>query len=362
MMKNILLVDDEPVILSMINDLLRPDYHMRIATNGQRALELAATLPLPDLVLLDINIPLLDGYQVCARLRADPLTASIPIIFLSSHDSADDITRGLELGAVDYVPKPVIPSVLLARVKTHLRLGEVRDLLEHQNQHLESLVLRRTEEVGRIQELSIIALGELAETRDNETGNHIHRTQAYVRILADNLASTGKFREALASQKRELIWKSAPLHDIGKVGIPDSILRKPTKLDSAEFEIMKSHTVLGYKALESAEKRVPLQDSYLRTAREIARWHHERWDGGGYPDRLSGEAIPVSARLMAVADVYDALISARVYKPPFSHAEAVSTIRAGRGSQFDPDVTDCFMDSAAEFLGAAQRFRDDAGY
>lgn len=359
--KYLLLVDDDALNLDILSGLLSEEFETRCAADGEGALELVAGTPVPDMLLLDVEMPGIDGFSVCRALKDNPRTSATPIIFLTAHDTVEEITRGFACGAVDFISKPVIPEVLRARVRTHLRLTEARRLLEDQNRHLEDLVQQRTSALRqqtdallRAQELSIVALGEVAETRDNETGNHIYRTQEYVRALLDELAPS----LGLDANSVNMIWKSSPLHDIGKVGIPDHILLKPGKLDAAEFEIMKSHTTLGRNALHSAERRVQLDTSFLRTAAEIAYTHHERWDGRGYPEGLVGEAIPISGRLMAVADVYDALISRRVYKPAFPHEVALDLIRAERGRQFDPNVTDCFLAMEQRMFAVAERFRD----
>jgi putative two-component system response regulator len=372
--KLILLVDDDPAVLAILKESLRPHYQIRIATNGQKALELAHLQPLPDLILLDVKLPDMHGYDVCTQLKQDPLTTAIPVMFLSSHSDVGHITHGLELGAVDYVSKPVAAPILLARVRTHLRLREAGDLLRDQNVHLESLVSKRTRDLEArtmelqartadlqlSQDLTIVALGSIAETRDNETGNHIHRTRAYVQVMTQRLAPTPRYRDTVSEEQWTMIWKSAPLHDIGKVGIPDHILLKPGKLTTEEFSVMKRHPAIGRDALRDAEMRMGAEGSFLGVAKEIAYGHHERWDGTGYPQGLSRVATPLSARLMALADVYDALIHKRVYKPAWSHADAVDMIRAGRGGHFDPSLVDCFLEDADEFRYIASRFSDDA--
>ena len=373
MEKLILLVDDDPAVLGVLKEALRPHYQMRIATLGRKALELAHLQPLPDLILLDVKLPDMTGYDVCTQLKKDPRTAAIPVMFLSSHSDVENITRGLELGAVDYVSKPVAPPILLARVRTHLRLREAGDLLRDQNLHLESLVSKRTRDLEArtlelqarttdlqlSQDLTIVALGSIAETRDNETGNHIHRTRAYVQVMTQRLAILPRYRDTLSEEQWTMTWKSAPLHDIGKVGIPDHILMKPGKLTVEEFEAMKRHPAIGRDALRDAETRMGAEGSFLGVAKEIAYGHHERWDGSGYPQGVSGETIPLSARLMALADVYDALISKRVYKPAWTHADAVAMIGEGRGRHFDPSLVDCFLEDADEFRYIASRFSDD---
>lgn len=365
MKKTLLLIDDDPMIQECVQASLQPHYQVRVAGNGLEGLDGVRILPQPDLILLDIELPDMTGYDICASLKRDLLTAPVPVIFLSGRTDVDAVTHGFELGAEDYITKPVAPPILLARVQTHLRLREASDLLRDQNAHLELLIKRRTLdleartlELQRSQELSIVALGSIAETRDNETGNHIYRTSAYVEVLAKRLARHPAYRAASTRQDWEMIWKSAPLHDIGKVGIPDQILLKPGPLTEDEFEVMKRHTVLGRDAIRSAEIRVRSEGSFLRVASEIAYSHHERWDGKGYPQGICGEDIPLSARIMALADVYDALISKRVYKDAIPHDAAVEIIRAGRGSQFDPLIVDCFLEDADEFLEIASRFND----
>lgn len=358
--KTILLVDDDPAVLGVLKECLRPHYQIRIATTGGKALELARTLPLPDLILLDVRLPDMAGYEVCATLKQDEKTQLIPVIFLSSHADVVNITHGLEIGAVDYVTKPVAPPILLARVKTHLRLRDqsahLEDLVRERTQNLQT----KTEELLLSQELTIVALGSLAETRDNETGNHIQRTRAYVEAMAGRLAILPCYRDTISPAEWEMMWRSAPLHDLGKVGIPDHILLKPGKLTIEEFEVMKRHPVIGRDALRAAECRAHSTDgSILRVAGEIAYSHHERWDGSGYPEGMSGEEIPLSARLMALADVYDALICKRVYKAAMPHGAAVEIIREGRAKHFDPQIVDCFLDNVDEFHSIAARFSDD---
>ena len=355
----VLIVDDTPENLTFLSSLLKDRYRVKIATNGDKALQIAATEPQPDLILLDIMMPDIDGYEVCQRLKADPRTAGIPVIFLTAMSEAESEERGLSLGAVDYITKPISPPIVLARVANHLTLKGARDFLRDQNVFLEQEVRRRTQEISVIQDVTIVALALLAETRDNETGNHIRRTQNYVRSLAKKLQGHPRFKDFLSDETIELLYKSAPLHDIGKVGIPDHILRKAGNLTPEEFEIMKTHTILGRDAIATAEALLGTQDSFLRFAREITHSHQEKWDGTGYPDGLSGDDIPISARLMAVADVYDALISRRVYKPPFTHEKAVEIIRQGSGQHFDPDIVDAFFEINEEFRAIAEQFGEN---
>ena len=354
----ILVVDDTPDNLSLMRELLRKDYQVQLANGGERALKLAAMQPQPDLILLDIMMPVMDGYEVCRRLKADAATRDIPVVFLTAKADVEDEKRGLELGAVDYITKPISPPVVLARVKIHLALKAHADFLRDKSDFLEAEVSKRTREVLAIQDVTILAMATLAETRDLDTGNHIRRTQHYVKALAEKLRTHPRFAGVLTDNYIQMLFKSAPLHDIGKVGIPDRILLKPGRLTPEEFEIMKTHTTLGRDAIEHAEIQLGMPVEFLSTAKEIALSHQEKWDGSGYPQGLAGEAIPLSARLMAVADVYDALISRRVYKNSVPHEQAVAIIQEGRGVHFDPDITDAFVELQESFRAIAARFAD----
>lgn len=360
----ILIVDDTPDNIMLLSRLLKDKYHTKVATNGSTALQVAAATPDLDLVLLDVMMPGMDGYETCRQLKANPSTADIPVIFLTAKNQIEDEAMGLSVGAVDYLGKPISPPILFARVATHLTLRAARKLLQEHNQNLERTVQQRTAQLLLMQEALILAMASMAETRDgkghDDSGaNHIRRTQLYVRALALKLRSHPRFAASLSEENIELMTKSAPLHDIGKVAIPDHILRKRGKLDPEEFEVMKLHAAYGRDTIMLAEKHLGGNNSFLMFAREIAHSHQEKWDGSGYPESLSGEDIPVSARLMAVADVYDALISRRVYKPPFSHAQSLDIMRQGRGTHFDPDVLDAFFALEEEFARIAQEFADE---
>jgi len=354
----VLVVDDTPDNLVLVSELLGDSYRVKVANSGARALKAAQTDPVPDLVLLDIMMPEMDGYEVCRQLKASAATRDIPIIFLTARADSDDERLGLELGAVDYITKPMSPSIVLARVQTHLALKATADFLRDKSAYLEREVALRTLEVQALQDVTMMAMASLAETRDDETGNHIRRTQLYVKALAERLRAHPRFEAVLNTQMIELIYKSAPLHDIGKIGIPDHILLKPGKLTDNEFEVMKEHTLLGRKAIEGAERRLGMRVRFLNVAKDMACCHHERWDGTGYPLCLAGDAIPVPGRLMALTDVYDAIISRRIYKSASTHDQACSAIVKGRGTQFDPDVVDAFIDIAEEFRDIALKYPD----
>jgi len=355
----ILIVDDEPTNLHLLTSLLRSEYQVRAASSGESAMRAAMSEPRPDLVLLDVMMPGMDGYAVLEKLREDPLTRGIPVVFLTALAEAASEARGLQLGAADYITKPINPVVVLARVRTQLQAKQARDWMQDQNATLEAEVARRMAENDQTQFVTIRALAHLAETRDPETGNHINRTQGYVHLLALRLKEHPHFAAFLTPRNIDLMTKSAPLHDIGKVGIPDNILQKPGPLTPKEWEIMKTHSRLGSDAVDQAETDAEKPLEFLALAKEIAHWHHEKWDGSGYPDGLAGEAIPISARLMALADVFDALISPRVYKLPMSFAEARDIISAGRGKHFDPDVVDAFLASFDEFVAIAKKYREE---
>ena len=357
----ILVVDDTPDNLALMSALLKNVYKVKVANHGDKGLRIAASTPPPDLILLDVMMPDIDGYEVCRRLKADPGTRGIPVIFLTARSEPDDEQKGLALGAADYITKPISPPILLARVATQLALKASADFLRDQNAFLLAEVARRTSELEAVQDVTILAMASLAETRDAETGKHILRTQRYVKALAEKLRPHPRFANFLTDQNIRTLFKSAPLHDIGKVGIPDRILLKPGRYDAQELEIMKNHTLLGRDAIQLAEDWLGKRVEFLTIAKEIALYHQEWWDGSGYPEALAGESIPVSARLMAIADVYDALISRRVYKERLSHEQAAQIIVEGRGSHFDPDMVDAFIEIQDEFREIAQRYPDSDG-
>ena len=355
----ILVVDDTPDNLKLISGLLKETYKVKIATCGESTLEIAQSNSPPDLILLDIMMPEMDGYEVCTRLKANSKTAPIPVIFLTAKTEVSDETKGLEMGAVDYISKPINPLILLSRIKIHLNEKKMHDFLHDKNSFLENEIKKRTAEINAIQDVTIHAMASLAETRDSDTGHHIRRTQHYLKALAEKMRLHPRFADFLNDDNIiDALFKSAPLHDIGKIGIPDSVLLKPGRFEPAEFEIMKKHPELGRNAILHAERELGIEVPFLKYAKEIAYAHQEKWDGSGYPLGISGDQIPISARLMAVADVYDALISRRVYKDGMTHEEAVQIIIEGRGKHFDPDIVDAFLTLQDDFKAIAAQYAD----
>jgi len=357
----ILIVDDTEMNIDLLIEALGDTYEIMVALDGPTALEHLNDHK-PDLILLDIMMPGMDGFEVCQRIRQNPEKANVPIIFVTALNESVDEQRGLDMGAVDYIIKPINPAIVKARVRNHLELKLAREILKDENLELEHRVQERTRLLHRTQDATIECLATLAETRDPETGNHIRRTKRYVKVMAENLAGHPDFSPELDARRIDLLYKSTPLHDVGKVGVPDHILLKPGPLTPEEFEIMKQHTVIGRDALLQAEKTLG-DDSFLRIAAEIAYTHHERWDGSGYPRGLKGAEIPLSGRLMSIADVYDALICKRVYKPAFSHEKTVSVITQGDGrvmpAHFDPRILSAFTALADRFQDIARQFSDD---
>lgn len=348
----VLIVDDTPDNVWILAEVLKEECTIMVARNGTAALEAAHGTPQPDLILLDVLMPGMDGYEVCRILKSTPPTQDIPVIFVTSQDESGHEEQGLTLGAADYIRKPFVPSLVRMRVSAQLELKRHRD-------NLSALVRERTRELELTQQFVINALATLAEWRDAQTGEHIRRTRSYVSILAEELRKAINLEEMQDGQFMETLPLIAPLHDIGKVCVPDSILLKPASLTAEEFEIMKQHTVCARNVLDTAAEEIG-NNVFLRIARELSYSHHERWDGKGYPEGLNETEIPLVARIMAVADVYDALTSHRVYKLPMPHEEAVQIIQNGSGTQFDAQIVDAFLKRESEFRLIMKREKDTA--
>ena len=366
----VLIVDDEPTNLAVLSNLLAPSYTVRACKSGEQTLAAVGRDPRPDLILLDVMMPGMDGWEVLRRLKDDAATADVPVIFVTALDEDAQEERGLALGAVDYIAKPISPPIVLARVKAHLEIKQARDRLKTQNEWLEAEVARRMSENLLVQDLSLGLLAELAETRDTDTGNHIQRTQAYVGSLARRLQVHPDYADVLDDAAITRLVKASPLHDIGKIAIPDAILLKPGSLTPEEWAVMQTHARVGGTVIRHAiDKTLSLAGAhlgatkpeslvFLETAEVIAESHHEKWDGSGYPAGLAGADIPLPGRLMALADVYDALTTPRVYKAAWTPEEAAATIRKGRGTHFDPDVVDAFELARESFEGIHRALAD----
>ena len=347
--RTILAVDDTPENLTVINGVLRPHYTVKVAPSGERALQIAFS-ETPDLVLLDIMMPEMDGYEVLRRLQAEPATAGIPVIFVTAKDQEADEQVGLDMGAVDYITKPISPAILLARVRTQLLLKEARDFLKEEKRYL-------TSELAGTQRVALQAFAALAEVRDDETPNHILRMQYYVRALSEALNGNARFSSFLTDENIDLMFDSVPLHDMGKVGLPDRVLHG-TPSEASDADVMKSHPNIGRDAIERVRRHVGGDAGFLTIARDIVSAHHEKWDGSGYPQGLRAEEIPIPARLVALADVYDTLASRRASGPATPHDEVVQIILTAKGSHFDPDVVDAFVEVRERFRDIAARYAD----
>lgn len=353
---SVLVVDDMPENTEVLRAFLQPlGLDVRTTQRGDEALAMVAEAP-PDAILLDLMMPGIDGVEVCRRLKADPVTRHIPVIIITGNSDRDSNLRALEAGADDFVSKPFDRVLLEARLNSGFNAKRLHDALLRHQQGLEAEVEARTLEVRRTQQITVFALAKLAESRDNETGDHLERMRAYAQLIADDLAGRPGFADTIDADFLESLYQSTPLHDIGKVGIPDAILLKPGKLSPEEFEIMKAHAVVGGDTLKAADLEAG-QDSFLAMGRDIAYFHHEKWDGSGYPHGLAGSDIPLPARIAALADVYDALSSKRPYKDPFSHEKSRAILLEGAGSHFDPDIVEAFLRKEDAFIEIRERFQ-----
>jgi len=346
--QQIMIVDDTVENLHILGEMLKTQgYKVRPVPNGTMALAAARKDP-PDLILLDIMMPELDGYDVCQKLKDDSVLKDVPVVFLSALQDTCDKVKAFDVGGEDYITKPFQFEEVQARVATHLKLHTMQQQLESYNQHLEQRVQDMVQEVTESQMAAIVALAKLTEFRDDDTGKHIERVQMFCRMLAEKLMTYPEYTNVIDAQFVETIFHATALHDIGKVGIPDSILLKPGKLTTEEFDLVKTHTTIGARTLELCSQNYP-NNPFINMGILIARHHHEKWDGTGYPDGLSGENIPLPARIMAVVDVYDALVSERCYKKALPHEQSCQIISEGIGSHFDPKIVEAFMDCVEAF-------------
>ncbi len=343
-MKNVILVvDDDHTNLSLAQRLLSPQYRIAAAVSGAAALKYLETHR-PDLILLDLNMPEMDGFEVMSRIRSNDQTKNIPVIFLTADALAETEIKCFQMGAMDFVAKPFVPDILLSRVSKTIELDQYRHNLEDMVNIQAQKIAENAMRLGRIQDSVIVGMANLIESRDGSTGKHVKNTQMYVKMIADELLSRGLFLEELTAPYIEDLCKAAPLHDVGKIKIPDAILQKPGKLTPEEFETMKLHTTHSRKIIQTIIGDIE-DEHYVRLVADIALYHHERWDGTGYPAGLSGNNIPLSARIMSVADVFDALYEERCYKPPVRPIERIMQIMSeGRGTQFDPVIIDVFIE------------------
>ncbi len=339
-----------------LQGLCRPRF---LAPQFALNLQLADEEEQPKLIFLDASLS--EAGQICVRLRQNPATMHLPVIALGAEEGEQREIEMLDSGACDYIREPVARALFLARVRSHVLQNFSTEAARSLRTYLQYEVARRSVEISRSQEVTLQAMSALAGMRDNSTGKHILRTQYYVRALARHLSAHPSFSSKLTPHYVDLLFQSAPLHDIGKVGIPDHILLKPGRLTPEEMDVMKTHPLLGLLALENAERQLGRKVEYFAVAKDIAYCHHERWDGTGYPMGLKGSAIPIAARLMAVADVYDAIVSRRVYKDEMPHSKAVDVIIEGNGSHFDPDVVHAFVEIEDEFRCIAERYADNNG-
>ena len=354
-MDSILIVDDNPENLKVLSNMLEKEgYDTRVAMDGEKALE-SIQAEAPDLVLLDIQMPKMDGYQVCHNLKSTEKYKMIPIIFISALNEVYDKVKAFQVGGVDYITKPFQFEEVSARVNTHLKIDHLQKELEKHNRNLKQIVKEQVKEISDAQLSTIMALIKISEDRDYHTGQHLERTRNYCKTVAVELMKNGTYPNIVNEEFIEIISQASTLHDLGKVGIPDSILLKPGKLTPEEFETMKTHTSTGANTLLSVIEKYP-KNEFLKMGFEIAGFHHEKWDGTGYPDGLLGKAIPLSARIMALADVYDALRSERVYKKAFSHDKSKNILVEGKSSHFDPLLIDVFLKLEEEFQKTYKEF------
>ncbi|MDR1320499.1 MAG: response regulator [Gracilibacteraceae bacterium] len=354
----IILVDDNMTNLSMGKNMLKTFHEVYTVPSAAKLFECLGRF-IPDLILLDIEMPEMDGYETIKRLKSAENFADIPVIFLTAKKDEGSELEGLHLGAVDYVSKPFSAPLLLKRLETQLLLAAQKKVLKRHNDDLQTAVQQKTRQVTGLQNAVLNIVAELVEFRDSVTGGHVFRTQKYLQFLIEQLAREDVYTAEISGWDLDFVVSSAQLHDVGKIAISDAILNKPGKLTNEEFEKMKTHVAIGVDAIERIEATTA-EHEFLRHAKVIAGTHHEKWDGSGYPWGLSGRRIPLEGRLMAVADVYDALISERPYKKAFTPAEAEEIIEKGRGAHFDPALVDIFHKVSGRFREIVAQHREES--
>ena len=350
----IFLVDDDLTNLTTGRNALSGHYDVVTLNSGAR-LHKILEKKIPDLILLDVNMPEMNGYETLKHIKSTKEFEEVPVIFLTAKSDVDSELEGLSLGAVDYIVKPFSAPLLLKRIELHLLVKAQKHELMLQknalikfNENLQQMVDAKTRTVVELQNAVLKTMAELVDCRDDTTGHHIEKTQSYLRILIEAAKKSGMYADEISAWDVELVLQSAQLHDVGKIAIEDSILRKPDRLTAEEYAKVKIHTTFGEKVIEKI-KQSTSQQTFLEQAKILASTHHEKWDGTGYPRGLKGEEIPLQGRLMAIADVYDALVSERPYKKALSHTEAVSIITSDSGTHFDPALVDLFCSASAEF-------------
>ena len=343
MPKTVFVVDDNDTNLIAAREVLKEQYRVITLSSAAEMFELLEDV-VPDMILLDIEMPRMNGFEALQKLKESPVYAQIPVIFLTGITDASVEVRGFELGVVDFITKPFSAPVLQNRVKTHL--------------HIDEIIRERTGQILRLKNAIVFSFADIVEKRDHETGGHIERTSDYIEVLVNAMVKKGIYDEELRNIDLESFISSARLHDVGKIAIPDSILNKPGRLSPEEFEIMKTHAAVGEAIIDQMASRAA-DDEFLRNARLFAGYHHERWDGAGYPYGLKEMQIPLQGRIMAVVDVYDALVSARPYKLPISEEEAVKIIMDNDGKQFDPSIANVFFDVKDQFHIVRKQMTND---
>jgi len=356
--KTIFLVDDNITNLTMGRNVLAEHYNVATIDSGERMLKMLEKT-IPDMILLDVEMPEMNGYDAIKMMKSKEATKNIPIIFLTAKSDSDSELKGLSLGAIDYIIKPFSPPLLLKRIETHLLVESQKEELLNYNKNLQSLVDAKTKTVLELQNAILKAMAEIVENRDDITGKHLERTQRYLGLLIDATLGSNLYAEEVRNWNIDLVLRSSQLHDVGKIAVKDEILKKRGKLTEEEFEEIKKHPTCGEEIIEKIKQNTT-EHEFLEHARIFAGTHHEKWDGNGYPRGLKGPGIPLQGRLMAIADVYDALVSDRPYKKAFSHEDSVRIISDSKGTHFDPDLVDIFLRISYKFNETTNFFRQNS--